>query len=352
MNLGSLAVVTITGLSLTAVISGADLFLDLAHQWPGSLVGVWLIATLLTGLFFLIWFSRARTNTASYGPGRVTRYPDWTMAGWVCPVAWFWVPYRVTAEILTASARPAAGTLGRLAAGPAAVALLRTWWTAWLATWAAGWSFIVVYAMNGDLGVTRSQRLLDLAYDLLSIVAGGCAVAVVAIITRLQARRSAEPVFPSGVIPRAGPPAVLVLSTFLLAPPVLLAVFATATSGWLLTPAALTPTRAEIVGTWRADDGGTLVFYPDGMFSATGLSADLSAGGTEVTTRWSGAGQWQISDTCADSAPGVCLTVSLAGPSEDAWTVGVPWSPAMILPVAQPGLSDGDYLEYEFWKRG
>jgi Domain of unknown function (DUF4328) len=350
-SLGPLAGVTITLLGLTAVLSGVDLFLDLAHEWPGSLIGVWLTATLVTGVVFLTWFSDARRNTASYGPGRVTRYPNWTLAGWICPVAWFWVPYRVTTEILAASARPTTGAPARLAAGPAMVALLRVWWTLWLGTWVAGWSFVVVYAANADLGVTRSQQVVDLVFDLLGAGAAGCAIAVVTIITRWQARRNAEPAFLPEAIPRAGPSGVLALSGILLLPPLLLLEFGLATTGWLLPPAQLMPTRAEIVGTWRADDGGTLVFYPDGQFSATGLSADLSAGGTQLTTRWSGTGQWQMSSACADSAPGICLTVSLAGPSEDAWTVGAPSSPAMILPVTQPGLNQDDYLQYEFWKR-
>jgi Domain of unknown function (DUF4328) len=350
-NLSTLAALTITGLGLTAAISGADLFLGIAHQWPGCLIGVWLIAALVTGTLFLGWFSGARRNTASYGPGRVTRYPNWTLAGWVCPVAWFWVPYRITAEILAASARPTTGIPARLTAGRATMALLRTWWALWLGTWAAGWSFIVAYIGNGDLGVTRAQQVVDLVFDLVGIGAAGCAVSVVTIITRSQARRNAEWAFRPETVPRAGPPAVLALSGILLLPLVLLLAFGLATTGWLLPPAQLMPTQAEIVGTWRADDGGTLVFHADGQFSATGLSADLSSGGTQVTTRWSGTGQWQISDACDGSAPGICLTVSLAGPSEDAWTVGAPSSPEMILPVTQPGLNQDDYLEYEFWKR-
>lgn len=45
----------------------------------------------------------------------------------------------------------------------------------------------------------------------------------------------------------------------------------------------------------------------------------------------------------------VCLMVSRAGPDQDAWTTGAQSSPAMTLPVTQPGLSYDLY--YKFWKR-
>jgi len=342
---------TVAGLALTIAASAADLFLDVAHDWPGSLAGVWLILTLGTGVLFLVWFSGARANTASYGPGRIRRCRDWTLAGWVCPVAAFWVPFLISAEILDASARPATGTADGDHAASNMVTVLRAWWALWLGTWVAWWCFVVDYVIaDSGSGVTTSQRLLGGAADLLSISAAGCAIAVIAMITRLQASRAAEPAFPSGTRLDARRAWALSLIGIPLVPVVLVTLFGIATSGWLLPPAGLTPTQSEVVGTWRAGDGGTLVFYPDGSFSASRLTVDPGTGIT-VSTPWSGSGQWTIpAGACDGSAPGVCLSTDPPVSSEDGWTEGSPASLTMVLPASYPGQTYDTGYNYQFWK--
>src|SRR4029453_10760026 len=49
-------------------------------------------------------------NAASYRPGRSGAYPDWTVAGWIVPVASLWVPYRITADIWRGRAGAAVGS--------------------------------------------------------------------------------------------------------------------------------------------------------------------------------------------------------------------------------------------------
>jgi hypothetical protein len=342
---------TVTGLALTIAASGADIFLDVARDWPGSLAGVWLILTLGTGVPFLVWFARARANTASYGPGRIRRYRDWTLGGWVCLVAGLWVPYVISAEILRASAWPTAGTADGHHAPGDMVTVLRAWWALWLGTWLAWWCFVVDYVTaDSGSGVTTSQRLLAMAADLLSIGAAGCAIAVITMITRLQASRAAEPAFLSDTSLDGRRLWALALSGIPLVPAVLLILYAVPTSGWLLSPAGLTPTQTEVVGTWRAADGGTLVFYPDGLFSASRLSVDPLTG-TTVSAPWSGSGDWTISaGACDGSAPGLCLSTDPPVSSEDAWTEGSPASPTMILPAAFPGQTYDTGYNYQFWK--
>jgi hypothetical protein len=338
-NLRPAADVTVVGLAFTIALSGADIFLDVARDWPGGLAGVWLIFTLGAGVPFLFWFSAARANTATYGPGRIRRYRDWTLAGWVCLVAGLWVPYVISAEILRASARPTAGTADAEHAPRAMVTVVRVWWALWLGSWLAWWCFVGDYGINSSshLGVTTSQRLLCLAADLLSIGAAGCAIAVITIITRLQASRAAEQAFLPDTSPDGREARVLLLTGVPLVPAVLVILFGIATSGFLLTPADLLPTPSEVLGTWRASDGGTLVFYPDGLFSASGLSVDPLTGIT-VSTPWSGSGDWTISaGACDGSAPGVCLTTDPPVSSEDGWTEGSPASLRMVLPAAPAG---------------
>jgi Domain of unknown function (DUF4328) len=337
------------GLLVTVILSGKDIFNNLRHDWPGSLSEVWLIATLATGAPFLIWFARARANTASYGPGRIRRCPDWTLAGWFCPVTWFWVPYLITAEILRASARPTAGTEGGRNRARAMVTMLTAWWALWLGTWLVWWFFALDYLADSDsgVGVTRPQQLLDLAFNLLSISAAGCAIAVIAIITRLQARRATEPAFASDTGPRKRRTWPLLVTGIPLVPAVLVIFFAIARTGWLLSPADLIPTRSEVVGTWRAGDGGTLLFYQDNRFSGRGLSVNPLTG-IPVSNPWAGAGQWTISSgACDGSAPGVCLRSNPPISSEDGWTAGSPRSLTMILPTVPAG-EDYDSAGYEY----
>jgi hypothetical protein len=351
--------VTVWALTINIALSATDIYRDVAHDSRSSLTGLWLILTLGTAVPFLTWFARARANTVSYGPGRVSRYREWTIAGWVCLATWFWLPYKIIAETLGASVRPAAGTPAPAGAGQARVAVLRTWWAMWLGTWLAGWSFAIVRFENGwvvhfDNGysdLVKSRQLLELAFQVLSIGAAAGAISVVTIITRLQTRRAAEPVLPSDAVSLAGPAwpyLPTALSAALLVPVWLVSLFAQAMTAWLLSPPEVMLTRSEIVGTWRASDGATLVFYPDGWFTAARLPVDPAADGLEVSAPWSGAGQWTISPgACDGSAPGVCLTV---GPSsEDGWTEGTPSSPLIDLPASPAGhyyVSD----DYEFWK--
>jgi hypothetical protein len=233
--------ITVAMLSINALLNAIDVVLDCLRPWPGSLALLWLIVTVGTGASFLTWFWRARTNTARYGPGRVTSYPDWTIAGWACPVAWFWIPYQVTSEVLAASAQPSGGSPARPGAARRPAAPLRTWWALWLGTWIAWWALVICLVSSWNHGVTRAlPQLLSLAFDLLGLGGAGCAIAIVVIITRLQAQRAAEPAFPPSVVPRAGPPMVLwllVLCGIVLAPVLLLlTVYAVIEAGLLIVP--------------------------------------------------------------------------------------------------------------------
>lgn len=336
-------------LNLGGIAAGA------AMDWPGLLDEVWLVLLGITGIVFLTWFARARRNTASYGPERVRAYPAWTVAGWLCPIACAWIPYQITAEILWASALPASATPPP-ASIPSATALLRWWWTLWIGMWVALWAFLVTYltASNSGWGVTTQQVLLDLAFQLLSIAAAACTIAVVVVITRLQAQRAAEPDIPPGRLPKPAPRGLIAATAAMAvvtAPFLLFALFIVArdTTTPLLTPADLAPTTAEITGIWHASDGGVLVFNSDGQFTATGLSMNL-ANGAPATTRWSGSGTWQTGGSCDASAPGICLTVGSspqASYSEDGWTEGPASSPILLLPAADYGSSG---YAYEFRK--
>lgn len=344
-------------LAAIIAVNAAGIAWGTAGDWPGHFDELWILLCAVTGVVFLAWFAVARENAAGYCPGRGGAYPDWTLAGWIVPVASLWVPYRIMAGILGSSTRPAAGTADTPGCGRAQIMLLRWWWTLWLAMWLAFWSFVTAYltASGKGWGVTAAQQVLDLAFQLLSIGAAACAIAVVATITRHQAQRAAEPVFQPPKVPRVFPAwlaagiAVIaaICSPFL---PVTLFIAARDTTSLILAPADLAPSRAEIVGTWHAADGGGLAFTRDGRFTATGLSVNLVAGGTPTAKRWSGHGTWQTGGACDRSAPGICLTIGVAG-TEDGWTEGAPSSPMLLLPAAPAGQDyDASGYTYEFRK--
>lgn len=354
-DLRAKARITITMLAGIITLNLAGIAAGTAMDWPGLLDMVWLALLGITGIVFLAWFAQARKNTASYGPDRVRAYPQWTVAGWLCPIACAWIPRQITAEILRASSIPASA-MPLPASARSATALLRWWWTLWIAMWAALWAFLVIYLAAGTRGwgVTTPQVLLDLVFQLLSIAAASCDIAVVLVITRLQAQRAAEPGALSQRPPRSAPRGLTAASITLtvLASPFLLVTLligARDIASPLLTPAALAPTTAEITGTWHASDGGILVFNSDGQFTATGLSMNLANGDAPTTTRWSGTGTWQTGGACDTSAPGICLTTgsSQASYPEDGWTQGSASSPLLLLPAADYGSSG---YTYEFRK--
>jgi hypothetical protein len=347
---------TVVTLAVIITLNLAGIAAGTAMDWPGLLDEVWLVLLGITGIVFLTWFGRARRNTATYGPDRVRSYPEWTIAGWLCPVACAWIPYRITAEILRASSIPASATPVPVSV-PSATVLLRWWWTLWIGMWVALWAFLVVYlrASNSGWGVTTPQVLLDLAFQLLSIAAAACTIAVVVVITRLQVQRAAEPDVPSGQLPKSAPRGLMAATAaaaILASPFLLFALFIGAqdTTSLLLTPADLAPATAQITGTWHASDGGVLVFSGNGQFTATGLSMNLANGDAPTVTRWSGTGTWQTGGACDASAPGICLTTQ-SGPaatySEDGWTEGPASSPILLLPAADYGSSG---YTYEFRK--
>ncbi len=342
--------IMIIALNLAGLVSSA------ADDWPGRFDELWMVLSAVTGIVFLQWFAAARSNTATYGPGCIGAHPDWTVAGWLVPVASLWIPYQITAGILRAGERPTAHTADSPGGG-ARVALLRWWWALWLGMWLALWSFMVVYLMASSKGwgVTPAQQWLDLAFQLLSIGAAACAIAVVATITRRQAQRAAEPVVQPETVPSAAPAglvpatlaALVVLSPFLL---ITLMFAARDTTSLMMDPADLAPSAAEMAGTWHASDGGILVFTRDGRFTATGLSVDLAADGAPTATRWSGNGTWRTGGACDGGAPGICLTIGQSA-IEDGWTEGAGSSPILLLPAVPAGEDyDASGYVYQFRK--
>jgi hypothetical protein len=196
---GMLGVIIAT--NLTGVAVDADPRLPAA--WAASCLVWWLAGIPLSGLFFLLWLTAARRNAATYPPGGAGACRQWTVAGWICPVANLWIPYRMLADLLRASAPPADGP-GTVLAGPGGgrpgMIVLRWWCGLWHAMWAAACLTTVADSVSGH------PRLVNLAFQILSMGAAACAIAIMVTVTRLQGRRAAEPYAVTGALPKAGPP--------------------------------------------------------------------------------------------------------------------------------------------------
>jgi hypothetical protein len=163
---------------------------------------LWPPTTAFTAVCFLIWLSAARTNTATYQAGGIGSYLNWTVSGWFCPLANLWIPYRIMADIVRASAQPTAQTPVVLAAPEphrSGLTLLRCWCLLWHATWISLCSVPVLEAIMG------TPLLAALVFQVLSLGAAACAIGIVVTVTRLQGQRAAEPYFQPEGWPRAAP---------------------------------------------------------------------------------------------------------------------------------------------------
>jgi hypothetical protein len=165
---------------------------------------LWVMFTALTCICFLSWLSCVRQNAATYRPGCVSAYRDWTVGGWLCPIVNLWVPYRILADLLQATSRPDAdpGMAVVLAAPPrrpAGTVWLRVWCAAWHGMW-----FAFLFASFDASGV-NSRWLAELGFLVLSIGAAACALVLVKTVTREQERRVGDSCFRPARAPRAAP---------------------------------------------------------------------------------------------------------------------------------------------------
>jgi hypothetical protein len=69
----------------------------------------------------VLWLRRARANAEALSPAPHRLGPGWAVAGWIVPVASYFVPFMVVSDVVRASA-PA----GR------APTVLRVWWASWI----------------------------------------------------------------------------------------------------------------------------------------------------------------------------------------------------------------------------
>lgn len=152
----------ISGLGLAAIIMvGVVVVLDIASTWTTwysygvvrdyvagvagvtdadltsaddiSLVVAWVYvaAFVASGIVFVTWLSRARTNAESLCPAPHRRGRGWVVGSWICPVVNLWFPFMIVDDVYRASRPTNPPDLFDLRSVPGARVLGR-WWTLWL----------------------------------------------------------------------------------------------------------------------------------------------------------------------------------------------------------------------------
>lgn len=145
------------------------------------------VAMFASIVVFLIWFAKTRKTAEQLSPGAFTGLSSrWAVGGWFVPVAFAWIPRRITGDIWAAS-RP----LEQSSAQPRRSGLLTAWWTAWCLMWPAA-------MVNGAL-ITGARNNLNPNYDAVegsaivsSLCHGGAAVLAILVIRKITSMQQAR----------------------------------------------------------------------------------------------------------------------------------------------------------------
>jgi hypothetical protein len=97
-----------------------------ADNTVNALNGLVLVLYIATGVVWIIWFYRARTNTDAWPSDYQRRRAGWAIGGWFCPIVNFWFPYMMAKDILD-------DTEADVNRGRATRPLVVIWWLGFLA---------------------------------------------------------------------------------------------------------------------------------------------------------------------------------------------------------------------------
>lgn len=99
---------------------------DRADNTVNALNGLVIVLYIATGIVWIVWFYRARTNTDAWPSDYQRRSAGWAIGGWFCPVVNFWFPYMLAKDIMD-------DTEADVNRGRAPRPLLVVWWLGFLA---------------------------------------------------------------------------------------------------------------------------------------------------------------------------------------------------------------------------
>ncbi|MER6095269.1 DUF4328 domain-containing protein [Streptomyces sp. NPDC001728] len=158
----------------------------------GVLYSVSLMVYLATGIVFIVWFHRLRKNAEVWAADLQTRTPGYAIGGWFIPIANFWIPRAIAAEIWRASRREPYAADGR-----GELALLNGWWVCWTVSTVTNWVSGQMYETAETTGDYTTASQWSLAGYALDIAAAVLAVLFVRRLTSMQHAKA------TGMIPAA-----------------------------------------------------------------------------------------------------------------------------------------------------
>ncbi|MEU8437241.1 DUF4328 domain-containing protein [Streptomyces sp. NPDC029216] len=121
--------------SLTQVLTGdpvtvRDDALRQSDVLTGVLASFQTLSLLATGVVFIIWFHRVRTNGQVFRPDGFSQSSGWAIGSWFVPVGNLYLPYRIAKQIWRAAVQPAPdGSSRRVSTAP-----VTAWWLVWTAS--------------------------------------------------------------------------------------------------------------------------------------------------------------------------------------------------------------------------
>ena len=143
-----------------------------------SIIGwLYIISYIAVVAAFLMWISRASKNLSALGASKQKFSPGWAVGWWFIPIAWLWVPYKVTKEIWVEShperLRP-----------PAWVTV---WWATWIVSNVLGYFSFNPSARNLNEIIVINR--LAIVSDAIHIAAALCLIIIVWRITANQIQK-------------------------------------------------------------------------------------------------------------------------------------------------------------------
>ncbi|MEV4429346.1 DUF4328 domain-containing protein [Streptomyces sp. NPDC053792] len=170
-------------------------FYDPAAFGPINLNVAYSLSRLLywaTGIVFIIWFYRLRKNAEIWARDLQSRTPGWAIGSWFIPIANFWIPQVIAADIWRASRREPYA-----ADGKRELALLNSWWACWNIGIVAEMIATMQYKFAETIEAWTTATWWSLAGDALDIPAAVLAILVVQRLTSMQHAKA------TGMIPAA-----------------------------------------------------------------------------------------------------------------------------------------------------
>ncbi|WP_431961677.1 DUF4328 domain-containing protein [Actinacidiphila sp. bgisy160] len=163
--------------------------LSRSDLWTGNAAALQLLALVATGVVFIVWFHRVRSNGEVFAPKGFEKSRGWAIGGWFIPIAFFWIPSRIARETWVASSQTTQdGRLRPADSGPVAY-----WWGAWVAVQLLHLLSALVTNENSvyadDL---RDAAGFAIAADAVDILAAVLAILFVRKLTAMQHRKATE----------------------------------------------------------------------------------------------------------------------------------------------------------------